>query len=127
MVLFQTPTSSVNSIRVNTDNKLHDKVSISTSLNYIKSGGTKAQNGSNLSGVMLGLTRAPASYDLAGEGENGYMLDNGQQRQYFTFYDNPYWTVYQNPFTDNINRFLGNVNLRYMAYRLDFDQSPCWY
>jgi TonB-linked SusC/RagA family outer membrane protein len=102
-----------NTIRLNSDNKLGNRVSVSTSLSYIKSGGTKAQNGSNLSGVMLGLTRAPASYDLAGDGENGYMLDNGEQRQYFTYYDNPYWTVNENPFTDNINRFLGNINLRY--------------
>lgn len=116
------------SLRVNTDTRVHPKVSISTSTAYIKSGGIKAQNGSNLSGVMLGLTRAPSSYDLNGTTEDGYLLPNGEQRQYFTFYDNPYWTVFKNPFTDDINRFMGNFNVVYdatdwmkVSYRLGTD------
>jgi TonB-linked SusC/RagA family outer membrane protein len=116
------------SVRITTDTRMNDKLSVGTTINYINSGGTKAQNGSNLSGVMLGLTRAPAQYSLAGEGDDGYKFANGKQRQYFYPYDNPYWTVYENPFTDDINRVLGNMNVRYnptkwlnLSYRLGTD------
>ncbi len=101
------------SIRMNTDSKLAEKLMLSTSMSYMKSGGTKAQNGSNLSGVMLGLTRTPASFDLTGGSEDGWLLESGNQHQYFILYDNPYWTINKNPFNDEINRFLGNALLKY--------------
>ena len=117
-----------NSIRLNGDTKLSDKITVSGSADYIRTTGTKAQNGSNLSGVMLTLTRAPASFDLKGDGPDGYKYANGSQRQYFGIYDNPYWTAYQNPFKDDINRFLGNVFITYSpldwlsaSYRLGTD------
>lgn len=119
---------SRNSLRLTGDFKLHEKISVGASGNYIRSGGVKAQNGSNLSGVMLTLTRAPASFDLAGSGPDGYKYSNGAQRQYFFVYDNPYWTAYQNPYTDDINRFLGNFSITYTplnwltaTYRLGTD------
>lgn len=116
------------SIRLTADSRLSDKFKVGGSVNYIKSGGTKAQNGSNLSGVMLGLTRAPASFNLAGEGDEGYKYENGNQRQYFYVYDNPYWTAYENPFTDDIHRIMGNFSINYTplswlsaTYRLGTD------
>ena len=107
-----------NSVRITGDTKISEKLSVGATANYIRTTGTKAQNGSNLSGVMLTLTRAPASYDLAGEGLDGYKYSNGTQRQYFVAYDNPYWTAYQNPFKDDVNRLLGNVSVTYTP--LDF-------
>ncbi|MEM6264087.1 MAG: SusC/RagA family TonB-linked outer membrane protein [Bacteroidota bacterium] len=101
------------SIRVTGESQLGNKFKVFGTANFITSGGTKAQNGSNLSGVMLGLTRAPASFDLAGSGDRGYILPSGNQRQYYIVYDNPYFTVNENPFTDNINRIMGNVALTY--------------
>lgn len=99
------------SVRLTTDADLSEKMKIGGTVDYINSGGIKAQNGSNLSGVMLGLTRTPDSFDLlGGGGDDGYTLPNNtSQHQYFIAYDNPYWTAYQNPFTDNINRLIGNV------------------
>lgn len=122
-------------IRVNTDSRVTDKLSVGSSVNLINSGGTRAQNGSNLSGVMLGLMRAPADFDLAGgalgDDASGpkYMNADGTQYQFFPIYDNPYWTVYRNPFTDDVNRIIGNVNAQYKAndwlsinYRVGTDQ-----
>lgn len=91
--------------RVNADTKLSNKVSIGASINYINSGGTRAQQGSNTSGVMLGLTRAPSSFNL----KEGYQNDDGTQRTYFFAYDNPYWTIHNNPTRDNTSRILGNI------------------
>ena len=82
-------------IRVNTDSRVTDKLSVGSSINLINSGGTRAQNGSNLSGVMLGLMRAPADFNLkGGAGTDGYTNADGTQYQFFPIYDNPYWTVY---------------------------------
>ncbi|MFN5518272.1 MAG: carboxypeptidase-like regulatory domain-containing protein, partial [Bacteroidota bacterium] len=77
-------------IRLNADHKITNYFSAGASINYINSGGLRAQNGSNLSGVMLSLMRAPASYDLSA----GYETDAGDNRSYYYIYDNPYWTVY---------------------------------
>jgi TonB-linked SusC/RagA family outer membrane protein len=117
-------------VRVNTDSRVTDKLSVGSSVNLINSGGTRAQNGSNLSGVMLGLMRAPADFDLmGGGGADGYTNADGSQYQFFPIYDNPYWTVYRNPFTDDVNRIIGNVNAQYKAndwlsvnYRVGTDQ-----
>ena len=81
-------------IRVNTDSRVTDKLSVGSSINLINSGGTRAQNGSNLSGVMLGLMRAPADFNLkGGAGADGYTNADGTQYQFFPIYDNPYGTV----------------------------------
>jgi TonB-linked SusC/RagA family outer membrane protein len=98
-----------------------DKFSISGSVNYVNSGGRRIQQGSNTSGIMLGLMRTPASFDNAGgfddpvNSPGAYQFPNGLQRAYRgnTGYDNPYWTVNNTPFIDNVNRMFGNVRLGY--------------
>jgi TonB-dependent SusC/RagA subfamily outer membrane receptor len=42
---------------------VNDKLSISGGMNYVNSSNTKTQQGSDLSGVMLGLTRTPPTFD----------------------------------------------------------------
>lgn len=123
------------SMRLSMDSRLSKKIVIGGTANLINSSGTRSQNGSNLSGVMLGLLRAPNSFQLADpnskendEWEIGFKNADGTQRQYVGVYDNPYWTVYENPYKDNVNRILGNVNLTYdpldwmsVTYRLGTD------
>ena len=109
------PNTSFNryTLRLTADTKLSDKLSVGGTVNYINSGGVRAQQGSNLSGVMLGLMRAPSSFDLAA----GYKFADGPnvgyQRSYFQPYDNPYWTVNENPTRDDNSRILGNLTLTY--------------
>ncbi len=112
------------SIRLNADAKIASFLKASASLNYIKSGGTRIQQGSNLSGVMLGLLRTPISFDNSnGFGSEGAYNEEAYmflpQRTQRTFrgetgdgrarYDNPFWTVNMNPFKDNVDRFIGSV------------------
>jgi TonB-linked SusC/RagA family outer membrane protein len=111
------------SVRLTADTKISNKLQIGGTVNYINSQSTASQNGSNLGGIMLGLLRAPASYDL-----RDYQYENGNQRTYFAFYDNPYFTAFENPFTSNVNRVLGNIYANYEAnnwlsfnYRLGSD------
>lgn len=116
------------SARLTMDSRLTKRFVMGGTVNIINSGGTRSQNGSNLSGVMLGLLRAPNSYNLNDPAQGGYKNPDGTQRQYFSIYDNPYWTVNENPFKDNVNRALGNINFTYdpldwmsITYRLGTD------
>ncbi len=120
-----------NTITINADHKISDKFTFGTTLSYINSGGTMVQNGSNLAGVMLGLTRTPADYRLDNPnsgGPDGWTNADGTQRQWFFLYDNPQWSVRNNPYTTDLNRMYGNVNFRAapfsfmdLTYRLGTD------
>ncbi len=118
------------SVRVNTDTRLTSKISFGSSINFINSGGTRAQNGSNLSGVMLSILRSPVDFNLrGGQGEDFWKNPDGSNYTYLPFYDNPYWSCYENPFTDDVNRILGNTYITYrpldwldVTYRVGIDQ-----
>lgn len=96
------------SVRLAGEYEIADKLRIGGTAQYTITSGIKAQNGSNVAGIMLGLLRAPASYDL-----RNYIAPSGQQLNYFDFYDNPYFTAYYNPFNDEVKRFLLNTNISY--------------
>jgi TonB-linked SusC/RagA family outer membrane protein len=112
------PTSFFNktSIRLTSDANITAKWKMGGTVNYIASTGRRTQNGSNLSGVMLSLTRCPASYDLNDE-EYGYVFPTGQQRQYYYVYDNPWWSVYNNVFNDRVDRVLGSAYLTWTPFK----------
>lgn len=127
-----------NSFKTTIDAKLSDKLSAGISANYVNSGGNRIQRGSNISGVMLGLLRNTPTFDISNGYDNGndaaddpttYQLPDGTQRSYRAgIYDNPYWTVNKNPFKDNVNRVIGNVNASYQllpwlkaSYKLGID------
>lgn len=116
-----------NTIRLNADSRLTDKLRTGTSISYIISGGDRVQEGSNTSGVMLGLLRTPNSFDNSNGASNAddpksYLLSSsGYQRTYRGvgdgsargYYDNPYWTINKSKFKDQVNRILGNVYITY--------------
>lgn len=107
------------SLKITGETKLGNKVKISGSANYIRSGGDRLQQGSNTSGVMLGLLRQTPSFDMNnGHGKDGYkfkdsyMYADGTPRRY-AGYDNPNWTVNKNILTDRVDRFISYVSLVY--------------
>ncbi len=104
------PNSDFNrtSVRLNADSKITDAFTASASMSYTNSNSTKVQNGSNTSGIMLPLMRAPVSWNLS-----DWQNEDGSSNNYVSSYDNPYWTAYNNPFKDDINRFIGNLILQY--------------
>lgn len=98
-----------NSFRL-TAESTHGRFKLSGTAAYANTKDTKAQNGSNLSGVMLGLTRMPTSFDiLGGPGANGYDTRDGLSWTYFSAYDNPLWSAYNNPLTGDVDRITGNI------------------
>ena len=103
--------------------KLSDRLSVAGGVTYINSTNNKSQQGSSLTGIMLGLTRTTPTFDnsngLKDPANNpaAYMfLDGtGNQRSYrgFGIYDNPYWVVNKDPFTSRLNRTYGYGNATY--------------
>ncbi len=115
-----------NSIKLSSTTNLTDKLTFTASANFINTAADKIQQGSNTSGVMLGLMRTPPSFDNAA----GYELPDGRQRNYRGGggYDNPYWTANKNLFNENVNRLIGLVETKYqltdnlsILYRLGLD------
>jgi TonB-linked SusC/RagA family outer membrane protein len=101
------------SFRLNAETKVTSKVTTGGGASYVNSGGNFIQQGSNVSGVMLGLLRTPPSFDNSA----GYKLANGTQRTYRNGggYDNPYWTANENFWDENVHRLMGNAFVDYAA------------
>lgn len=107
-------------ISVNSGLAITKKLKLRTNVKYINSKATRIEQGSNTSGVMLGLARTPPSFDNSnGLGEDwdetSYTLPDGSQRNFRGGggYDNPLWTVKNNPLNDDVNRMIGNIELAY--------------
>ncbi len=100
-----------------------DKLSITTSLNYIRSENTRIQQGSNTSGLLLGMLRTPVSFDNtnglgavdAVNDPSSYIFASGRQRNYRGGggYDNPYWIINNALRFENANRTFGSFQLTY--------------
>jgi len=91
-------------------------------MNFSRSGGTRIQQGSNISGVMLGLLRTPISFDNsngfganAADNPESYQFTDFSQRNYRAGggYDNPFWIINNAQFNDIVNRMYGNIKLNY--------------
>ncbi len=123
-------------VSLNGQSKITEKLTASGGITYTNSTNNKVQQGSNLSGVMLGLVRTPATFDNSNgysDAENhpdAYMLPDGTQRNYRGGggYDNPYWTVNKSPFTSDLDRVFGYGQASYqvldwlsLTYRLGGD------
>ncbi len=101
------------------DTKLSERMKISGSASYSNSQGSYAQKGSNLSAVMVGLMRCTPTFDLTNGSKDpvndpsAYMFPDGTQRNYYSKYDNPYWSVNKNRSSDEVNRLIGNSQVDY--------------
>ncbi|WNJ16840.1 SusC/RagA family TonB-linked outer membrane protein [Pontibacter sp. G13] len=98
-----------------------DRLHVSTNLNYVNTKANRIQQGSNISGLMLGLLRTPISFDNSNglddpvNNPDAYLFADGTQRNYRggLGYDNPYWTTNLTPFRDQTNRTYGNIQATY--------------
>lgn len=101
------------SFSVNSEYNLSDKLKIGADALYTNTTGLRAQKGSNTAGIMLSLLRMPSSYDV-----RDYQTAQGFNKNYYAFYDNPLYTVYKNPYTDETNRIIlsGHVVYNYSRW-----------
>lgn len=99
-----------------------EKLSFSATINYAKSDLVRIQQGSNTSGLLLGLYRTPASFDNSGgfgfdavDEPSSYIFPNGAQRNYRGGggYDNPYWVINNAIRDEQVNRVFGSFKVNY--------------
>ncbi|MDE3741567.1 SusC/RagA family TonB-linked outer membrane protein [Maribacter polysaccharolyticus] len=101
--------------------QINERFSVNLSGTYTNSDAYRIQQGSNISGFMLGLLRTPPSFDNSNGFDNAvdevsaYEFEDGSQRNYRGGggYDNPYWIINNAPRTDEVNRFVGSVGFNY--------------
>jgi TonB-linked SusC/RagA family outer membrane protein len=100
----------------------NEKLSFETTINYTRSDYNRIQQGSNTSGLLLGLYRTPASFDNSnGLGTAGrdnplaYEFADRSQRNYRGGggYDNPYWVINNAPADEEVHRVFGNFKTNY--------------
>lgn len=112
-----------NSFSLSGQIRASNKVTLQGAVTYIGSSNDKAQQGSNLAGVMLGLLRTTPTFDNSNglkdpwNNRDAYLFPNGLQRSYRGngIYDNPYYTVNNNPTTSNLNRVFGYGQINVQA------------
>ena len=103
--------------------KASDKLNFTATMNYIRSDYDRIQQGSNTSGLLLGMYRTPVSFDNANgfspedavNEPSSYIFSNGRQRNYRGGggYDNPYWIINNALRDETVNRFFGSFQANY--------------
>jgi len=111
---------------INGQSALSDRLSVSGGINFIRGASDKAQQGSNTSGIMLGLLRTPTTFDNSNglkdpaKNAGSYLLPDGtnSQRDYRggAGYDNPFWTINRDPFHEDLLRAFGYGQASYRLY-----------
>ena len=103
--------------------KASDKLNFTTTMNFIRSDYDRIQQGSNTSGLLLGMYRTPISFDNANgfdhqeavDEPSAYIFPNGRQRNYRGGggYDNPYWIINNALREETVNRLFGSFQAVY--------------
>jgi len=100
------------SVRLGGSTKLLDKITVSTSLNYVNSTTDKATKGAG--GYLLTILTWPVTSDVGNyikpDGTR-VPLRNVVNGNYALEYDNPLWDVNKNPAQDKVDRLSGNLNI----------------
>lgn len=111
-------------VRINADQQLNSKLSISATANYSKTGSNKIQKGATSSGLYLGLLRTPPDFDQSGYRGDYYASSTAspatdRHRSYreplgadgTPTYNNPLWTINEQDNTASVDRFITSLKL----------------
>lgn len=99
-----------------------EALSFTATVNYARSDYTRVQQGSNTSGLNLGLYRTPPTFDNSNgfgsdavDQTSSYLFPNGAQRNYRGGggYDNPFWTVNNTLRDEEVHRMFGSFQVQY--------------
>ncbi len=102
--------------------KVTDALTFTGSVNYTRSDYVRVQQGSNTSGLLLGMYRTPSTFDNSNglgsdavDNPSSYVFADGSQRNYRGGggYDNPYWSVNNSLKTEGVDRMFGNIKIDY--------------
>ena len=98
-----------NNITLNLNSDVTNKLSIGTFVNYNNTSSTRTQQGNQLSNPVFRAWFIPRSYDLTGSP----YYDAAGNQWFYGGEDNPYWSIENVRYDDEINRIFGNLNLKY--------------
>ena len=127
------------SARLKGSHRLLDNLTITGNFAYAQTEGGYTQKGSNVSGLLLGGTRTPPSFNNCIPG-TCYRTADGFHRTYTNpepagitdtgFFDNPFFVIHENVSTSEVGRAFGNITVDYgpfewlqLAYTLGNDYS----
>jgi TonB-linked SusC/RagA family outer membrane protein len=99
-------------IRFNAINQLTNKLSASASVQHIVSNSERSQIGNQLSNPMFRAWFLPRNYDI----KNMPYTNLAGGNVYFDGIDNPFWTLKNNLYNDELSRTIGNVGLDYSIF-----------
>lgn len=114
------------SVRANVSRRFSENVTARVNASYMNTNSARIQQGSNISGILLGAYRTPPDFNNQPYLVN-YVSPSGAvfpnvQRTYrngegnparVAGYDNPFFTIYQVPTSYNTNRLFGSGELSY--------------
>ncbi len=98
-----------NVLSLNLNSEVTDKLTVSSYLSLNNTSSIRSQQGNQLSNPFFRGLFTPRSYDLT---RNPYYDAAGNQL-YYGGEDNPYWSLDNVRYNDEVNRFIGNVGARY--------------
>ena len=98
-----------NVLSLNLNSDVTNKLSVSSYLSINNTSSIRSQQGNQLSNPFFRGLFIPRSYDLTG---SPYYDANGSQ-WFYGGEDNPYWSLDNVRYNDEVNRFVGNVGARY--------------
>jgi len=96
-------------LRANSIFQLSDRLSATVSAQYILSNSERTQIGNQLSNPLFRAWFLPRNYDI----KNLPYKNLAGANVYFDGIDNPFWTLENNLWSDQLNRTIGNVSLDY--------------
>lgn len=111
-------------IRINVGSKLNDVINLSASGTYSKISSNRVQRSNNTAGMMLGYYRMPTDFDITDYKGSYYSSPTAapsvnRHRSYRNYlgssdnpvYNNTLWTMYEQLNPNDVNRFIGKVEL----------------
>ncbi len=102
--------------------KASEALSFEATINYTRNDHQRIQQGSNVSGLLLGLYRTPITFDNSNgfghdafDEPSSYIFPDGRQRNYRGGggYDNPYWVVNNTLRHEVVHRTFGSFKANY--------------
>ncbi|MFB0515790.1 MAG: hypothetical protein ACETWG_04190, partial [Candidatus Neomarinimicrobiota bacterium] len=97
---------------------VNQKLSITGNMSYALDDGAFVQQGSNVSGLLLGAFRTPPNFNneeyLTPEGwHRSYRNPNPTSEAGTRLYDNPFWTIYKVRNLTEVSRTIGNLQVNW--------------
>ncbi len=103
---------------LNSSSKVNNYLTVTVTATYTNNFSKRTQQGNQLSNPLFRGWFTPRSYDLTGTP----FEDAAGNQLYPLGEDNPYWTIKNNRYRDEINRLIGSVSLNFKLTKwLNFD------